>query len=435
MAIFHMNIRIVSRSGKNGSGGKSGTTSAISVAAYNAGDKLKDFETGKTISKTGKTEVVYSEIDLCKGAPEEYKDRETLWNAVQKREVRSDAQLARNLEFSIPKEVTDRDHQIEMIRRYVQEQFVSKGMIADWSIHDKGDGNPHCHCLLTMRGIDEKTGDWADYKMRSAYKLDADGKKIPRIDPVTGQQMVRDRTAQGKGIEKLWERVNIPANPWNNPKNVEKWREAWADVCNFELKKLNVDTVDHRSFERQGLDRLPMIHEGWEARHMESRGELSDRCQENRIIKTQNHFLDLLGDRVENRELVSGILERVRAIGTSITSVPRMILAISKEVISEIVKFDRIEKSKGGFVTNDRSADTSKYRGRIVTGAFRDFIRELGFDRGESETERKNRGYGKLDQEESYRLDGRHDFVGREEGRDYIDAEDDRSEGRIDRGI
>ena len=431
MAIFHMNIRIVSRSGKNGSGGKSGTTSAISVAAYNAGDKLKDFETGKTISKTGKTEVVYSEIDLCKGAPEEYKDRETLWNAVQKREVRSDAQLARNLEFSIPKEVTDRDHQIEMIRRYVQEQFVSKGMIADWSIHDKGDGNPHCHCLLTMRGIDEKTGDWADYKMRSAYKLDADGKKIPRIDPVTGQQMVRDRTAQGKGIEKLWERVNIPANPWNNPKNVEKWREAWADVCNFELKKLNVDPIDHRSFERQGIDRLPMIHEGWEARHMESRGELSDRCQENRIIKTQNHFLNLIGDRIENRSLVNSILEKVRAIGTSITSVPHMILAISRDVPSEIVNTDRIEK---GGVIHDRSENVSNDRGGR-TGTFRDFIRSLGFDRGESGIERKGGGAGKLDQGESYRLDGRHDFVGREEGRDYIDAEDYRSEGRIDRGI
>ena len=433
MAIFHMNVRVVSR----GIGG--GGRGAVSVAAYNAGDKLKDFETGKTISKTGKTEVVYSEIDLCKGAPKEFNDRETLWNAVQKKEVRSDAQLARNLEFSIPKEVTDRNQQIEMIRRYVQEQFVSKGMIADWSIHDKGDGNPHCHCLLTMRGINEKTGDWADYKMRSTYKLDASGNRIPRLD-ANGNQMVRDRTAQGKGIEKLWERVNIPATPWNSPKNVELWREAWADVCNNELKKLNVDSVDHRSFERQGIDRLPTIHEGWEARQMEKEGLVSDRCQENRRVEVVNHFLGEIESKTDNHNLVHFIIEKVSEIGSKITTIPEMIKAVTKVIAEEIFKFDLIEKIKaiGGIDDgrNDIGADAADRSG--VAGKQEYEAERAGTFLGELEAEVKLSAVRGLDSGTERYVDvdgeeGAGDTVRREP--DPVDAEEARYEGRVDQGL
>ena len=429
MAIFHMTARIVSRSGGE---------SAVSTAAYCAGDRLRDFETGRTIDKTKKTEVVFSEILLCKHAPAEFADREKLWNAVEKRESHKNAQLARIFEIALPREI-DQKTQIEMVREYILSNFVAgntpatSGMIADWSLHDKGDGNPHVHMMVTMRGFNDD-GSWADYKKRSAFKLDADGNRIPKIDPATGEQAVRVR--KGKGTEKLWEREYVSATPWSSPTMMEVWRSAWADVCNNGLEKQGVaDRVDHRSFERQGIDRLPSIHEGYYARKIESEGGISDLCQENRIIKTQNHFLELLGNRVENRELVSVILEKIRAIGTSITSIPRMILAISKEVISEIVKFDRIEKLKGGVVTNDRSADISKDGGRIGSGAFRDLIRELGLERREPKIDRKNNGNGKLDQGEQDRPDGRYDYLGREERRDPFDAEDERRECHIDRGI
>ena len=429
MAIFHLTARIVSR----GSGG-----SAVSTAAYNAGDRLRDVETGITIDKTKKPEVVFSEILLCENAPAEFCDREKLWNAVELKENFKNAQLARNFEFALPKELTDRQTQIEMVREYISKNFVAgdtsatRGMIADWSLHDKGDGNPHVHMMVTMRGFNPD-GSWADYKKRSVYKLDADGQRIPKIDPATGEQAVRIR--KGHGEEKLWEREYIPATPWSNPNMMEKWRSAWADCCNDRLDKVGIaDRVDHRSFERQGINRIPTIHEGWYARHMESTGVVSDRCQENRIVKTTNHFLDIVGDRIENRDLVHMIIDKVRNIGTSITKVPRMVLALSKEIISEILHVDHIGKGE---------IENGNIDGRSAGGgAFRDFIRSIGLESesrvvgsGERIAESTDKRNGRVDQREPRGFEIDHDYFGHEERRDRIDAEDARYDSRIDRGL
>lgn len=431
MAIFHMNVRIVSRSKGRG---------AVSVAAYNSGQKLKDFETGRTIDKTRKTEVVYSSIELCSGAPERYLKREVLWNEVEKRESYPHAQLARNIEFSIPKEITSRDQQIEMIRGFIRDQFVSKGMISDWSIHDKGDGNPHCHCMLTMRGIEN--GEWVN-KTKSIYRLDEAGHKIPRIDPVTGEQMVRDRRAQGKGVEKLWERINLPvmAASWNSPGNVEVWRKAWADVCNEQLEKIGVEKIDHRSNARRGIERIPQIHEGYMARALESNGSgtVSERCMENRRIRTINHFFEIVGnDRIENRGLVEFIIEKVRSLGNTITSVPKMIIVAGKDILLESLKVSRMEK---GDTENGRT-DIERDRRTAGTGDFQNFVRELGVDsaarnvEGEDcRTGKPDRRNGNLDCVEPHGLDVRYHDLEREAGRDPLDTEEDRREGSIDRGL
>ena len=143
MAIYHCSIKII---------GRSDGKSAVASSAYRSGEKLTDDRTGLIHDFTKKRGVVFTEVSLPAHAPPEYADRNVLWNAVEKAEKKSNAQLAREIEVALPKELS-RECQIEIVRRYVQENFVSVGMCADWALHDKGDGNPHAHIMLTMRGI------------------------------------------------------------------------------------------------------------------------------------------------------------------------------------------------------------------------------------------------------------------------------------------
>ncbi|MBQ5559140.1 MAG: MobA/MobL family protein, partial [Lachnospiraceae bacterium] len=133
MAIFHCQIKIISR-------GKGKTATA--AAAYRSGTKIVDDELGKTHDYTRKGGVAFSEILLCVNAPSKYSDRQTLWNEVQKIEKQKNAQLCREVEVALPIEFS-RNEQIEVVREYIKKNFTDKGMIADWSLHDKSDGNPH----------------------------------------------------------------------------------------------------------------------------------------------------------------------------------------------------------------------------------------------------------------------------------------------------
>ena len=97
-------------------------------------------------------------ILLPPNAPREYTDRQTLWNAVEASEKQWNGQLARGIIMALPRELPA-DQYESLVREYCTEQFVSRGMIADYAIHDKGDGNPHAHVMLTMRALDEH-GKW-----------------------------------------------------------------------------------------------------------------------------------------------------------------------------------------------------------------------------------------------------------------------------------
>lgn len=402
--------------------------SVVSVAAYNAGERLRDIERRRVIDRRAKTEVVHSEINLCEHAPEKFLNREILWNSVQQKESFPNAQLARNIEFALPRELC-REDQIEMVRAYVMSQFVSQGMIADWSLHDKGDGNPHCHLLLTMRGI-QQSGEWAEYKMRSTYKLDADGNKIPKIDPATGKQMIRDRRATGKGIERVWERINLPATPWNSPKMMEKWRAAWADVCNERLTKIEKDCVDHRSFERQGIERIPAIHEGWEARNLEKRGEISDRCQENRRIVVTNFFLNRIGSRIENQDLVRFVMTCVDAIGNKITAISDMVGSVAKSITEEILKITLLEKIRRDIYAR---GDLGRTAGNTEAIKRTEEAARGGVDAFLGQFEAKKVDSREKDAVVKDESDGRRAAV--KEEPDPIVREDLEYEGRIDRGI
>lgn len=269
MAIYHCSVKII---------GRSKSKSVIAAAAYRAGEKLYDRETGLTHDFTHKGGVVHREILLPDHAPEVYVDRQTLWESVTKVEKKSNAQLAREVEIALPVEFS-RELQLAVIREYVQTNFVSEGMCADIAIHDKKNGNPHAHILLTTRPI-KADGTWGT-KEKKDYARDVNGNRIPLINKKTGKQKL------GKRNEKLWKRITVQANDWNDRGNVEKWRKSWADICNRYLSM--EQQIDHRSYERQGLPLEPTIHEGFRARQMEQRGEVSDRCEYNRIIKQLYH--------------------------------------------------------------------------------------------------------------------------------------------------
>lgn len=263
MAIYHCHCKIISR----GQG-----RSAVGAAAYRSGEKLKNEYDGIEHDYTKKGGVAYSEIMLCENAPKEYQDRATLWNAVEQAEKGSRAQLAREYEVALPVELS-LEEQIQLVRDFAKENFVDKGMCVDFSIHDKEDGNPHAHIMLTTRPI-EKDGTWGA-KATNEYVLDKNGERIlQKID---------------KQNRKIYKRVKIETTDWNTKEFLQRSRESWAEKVNQELEKKSLpQRIDHRSFKEQGIEKIPTQHIGVSANAMEKRGIESQRGNENREIKKAN---------------------------------------------------------------------------------------------------------------------------------------------------
>lgn len=302
--------------------GRAKGQSAVGKAAYRSGEKLTNEYDGMTHDYTKKGGVVYSEIMLCENAPKEYQDRVTLWNAVEKVEKDNSARLAREYRVCLQREFTLEEN-IEVVRKYIKENFTDKGMIADYSIHDKNDGNPHAHIMLTMRPLDEK-GKW-QAKMEKVYicknaageekeftakelKSQPNGeweKQLPyykngnvKSRPVylTKTQAESDLKykdycrVKGKNDPKKSkeDRVNPIIQQWDSTETLNSCRENWAKINNekFEEKGLNI-RISHLSLKEQGIDRIPTIHEG-AARNMEKRGIETERGNINREIKQAN---------------------------------------------------------------------------------------------------------------------------------------------------
>lgn len=275
MANYHFTTKII-----KASKGKC----AVASAAYQAAEKLYDERLGESFSYTHKEEVVHSEIMLPVNAPEHLKDRAILWNEVEKIQRKSNARYARQFEFSLPIEWSVEEC-IERARDFIQKNFVDRGMICDWSFHDKP-GNPHIHLMCPTRGFNQD-GTWTPVN-KSVYALDADGNKIPDINPETGLQKVRVR--KGKGEEKLWLRVNNPTNDWNKRDTLIAWRKAWSEYANHFLEEGH--KIDHRSYEERGIEKVPGIHYAPGMNDFERRGGVSWQMQENREIKRINDFFE-----------------------------------------------------------------------------------------------------------------------------------------------
>ena len=188
-----------------------------------------------------------------------------------------DSQLAREIEAALPRELS-REQQLALVRAYVKDNFVDKGMCADFAIHDKGTGNPHVHIMLTVRPLKEN-GAWGA-KCRKAYDLDENGQRIP----------------DGKGG---WKNHREDTTDWNDKGNVEIWRAAWAACTNRALEAAGHPAlVDHRSYKRQGIDKIPSVHMGPAASQMEKRGIRTDKGEVNRQIAADNKLLKEIKARI-----------------------------------------------------------------------------------------------------------------------------------------
>ena len=263
MALFHFTVTQTKRSKGQ---------SAIASAAYRSGEKLYSEYYGEYSDYTRKRGVICSDILLPPHAPKEYADRQTLWNAVEKAERGKNAQLAYSFEISLQNEFSLEEN-IALAREFLFREFVSRGMTVDVSFHEKecedgGTPNPHFHFLCPIRPM-EQDGTWG-IKQRREYVLDEEGNRI--------------RDANGKYVFNA-----VPTTDWGSPETLEHWREAWAEMCNAKFAEKGLDVrIDHRSYERQGVDLPPTIHEGATVRAMEKKGIRTEKGEFNRWIKATN---------------------------------------------------------------------------------------------------------------------------------------------------
>ena len=339
MAIYHLEAKVVSR----GAG-----RSAVAASAYLSSSRLYDDYDGIQHDYTKKQGLVWQEVFLSEYAPQEWQDREKLWNAVEEVETAKDSRLAREFVVALPIEL-NREQQIELLQDFIREQFVSDGMCADAAIHDTDGHNPHAHILLTVRPLDEQ-GRW-QYKTEKEYLCVRNGEE-------RGFTAAEFKLAQNEGWEKQYPykvgkkkvymtpsiaeaqglvradkhpkstrygRQNPISERWNSEEQFVEWRKAWADVSNRYLERYGHDErIDHRSNAARGLDEIPTIHEGVTARALERKGVIADRCEINRQIKADNALLREL--KAEIKKLATLVARTVPAIAEGLEKLRSRVL-------------------------------------------------------------------------------------------------------------
>ena len=248
-----------------------GQSCMASCAYYTGEKKYSEYECCWKYPHSSPSRVKLVEVMLPSNAPRAYADPQTLWNAVDAAETSVNAQTARSMLFALPRELTD-EQNLALVRDFCQKEFVDKGMVCNFFYHDKDDGNPHVHIMLTLRAMDEN-GKWLP-KSKNVYALDENGNRI--------------RTPNGS-----WKRIKVDTVDWNERKYGEIWRQDWAAAQNAALKAAGrMERVDMRSLERQGVeDRLPQKHLGPTAFALEHKGVSSERGDENRKIISGNKML------------------------------------------------------------------------------------------------------------------------------------------------
>ena len=269
-----------------------GQSCMASCAYYSGEKKYSEYECCWKYPHSSPARVKQVEVMLPSNAPRAYADPQTLWNAVDAAETSVNAQTARSMLFALPRELTD-EQNLALVRDFCQKEFVDKGMVCNFFYHDKGDGNPHVHIMLTLRAMDEN-GKWLP-KSKNVYALDENGNRI--------------RAPNGS-----WKRVKVDTVDWNERRYGEIWRQDWAAAQNAALKAAGrMERVDMRSLERQGVeDRLPQKHLGPTASALERKGVSSERGDENRKIISVNKMLAFLQKTV--REIGAWLDELRKAV-------------------------------------------------------------------------------------------------------------------------
>ena len=323
IALFHFHVTQIKRSAGQ---------SAVAAAAYRAGEKLHSEYYGEISDYTRKGGVVCSEILLPSHAPPEYADRETLWNAVEKAERGKKAQLAYSFDIALQNEFSMQEN-IDLARQFLLDNFVNRGMVADFAVHqpDKEDGgisNPHFHVMCPIRPLDEH-GRWGN-KQRREYVLDEHGERI--------------RDEAGNYVFNA-----VPTTDWGSPETLEHWRQAWADLCNQKFAEKSLDCqIDHRSYERQGIEQIPTVHEGPSVRAMEAKGIRTDKGDFNRWARKTNALLR------EAKEKITALIGWLKDVKAELDK-PQ------PPTLNDLLSLHCANRNKGAYSNKAKNANLQRY--------------------------------------------------------------------------
>ena len=304
----------------------------MAAAAYRSGEKLHSEYYGEDSDYTRKSGVVRSEILLPPHAPPEYADRETLWNAVEKAERGKKAQLAYSFDIALQNEFSMQEN-IALARQFLLENFVSRGIVVDFAIHqpDKEDGgiqNPHFHVLCPIRPI-LPDGSWGS-KQRREYLLDEHGERI--------------RDEAGNYVFNA-----VTTSDWGSTDTLEDWRRAWAELCNAKFAEKGLDCrIDHRSYERQGVEQLPTVHEGPTVKAMEKKGIRTDKGDLNRFIRKTNALLR------EAKEKIAALIGWLKDVKAELAK-PQ------PPMLNDLLALHCANRNKGAYSNKAKNANLQRY--------------------------------------------------------------------------
>ena len=397
MAIYHLEAKVISR----GTG-----RSACAASAYMSCSAIYNDYDGIQHDYTRKQGLVWEHVFLPDCAPAEWQDRAKLWNAVEEAEKTKDSRLAREFVVALPIELGKLDW-INLLSKFIYQQFVNEGMCADVAIHDTDGHNPHAHIMLTVRPLNEN-GTW-QHKTEKEYLCMKDGEergftaaefKEAQKDGWEKQYQYKvgkkkeymvPSAAEAQGLERTskypkstkYGRQNPISERWNSDEQLMAWRKAWADEVNLCLEQKDLEErIDHRSYADQGKGEQPTIHEGVAARAMEKKGIVSDRCELNRQIKRDNALLRLL--KAEFQKLVKAVQDTIPALAQAMERLRANMIVFAYQVLHtgkriktltldidtdtpHIRKYDELssqirEKQKELKALNDKKAKTSFFQ-------------------------------------------------------------------------
>ncbi|MDQ1005378.1 hypothetical protein QFZ28_005956 [Neobacillus niacini] len=312
MAIYHFSNQIISRKKQQ---------NTIAAAAYRSGDRLIDERTSEEKFYKRKVKPI-THILAPNHAPQWVYDRQQLWNEVEKKEKQWNAQLAREINVALPKELSH-EEQEQLAIEFCKEVFVKDGMVADLSIHRDDQENPHFHVMLTIRPFN-KDGTWGNKQTKVKEMID-------------GNKQVKA----------------VHTTDWNTKEKLMYWREQWAQYANRFLEKNGFsDRITHLSNKDRGIEILPTIHEGFIARQMQREGKESDRIQINNDRKEYNKTVIELAEAKKEKQ----IKERTEKFVRRFTPLEKKQLRESAKSLRLFVNYENI---------NTRRLQLEKWKSRL----------------------------------------------------------------------